>query len=49
MLVTVTMQFPRPQMYASEEQFAQRLIRTFLRAQGKLSEQITQLAMAAAR
>ncbi len=49
MLVTVTMQFPSSQMYASEEQFAQRLIRTFLTAQGNFSEQITQLAMAAAR
>jgi len=49
MLVTVSMQFPRPQMFSSDEQFAQRLIRAFLTAQGKLSEQITQLAMAAAR
>jgi hypothetical protein len=49
MLVTVTMQLPRQQMSSNDEQFAQRVIRAFLAAQGKFSEQITQLAMAAAR
>jgi exosortase A len=49
MLVSVAMQFPRAQLSSSDEQFAQRLIRTFLTAQGKFSEQISQLAMAAAR
>jgi hypothetical protein len=49
MLVTVAMQFPRPQLSSNDEQYAQRLIRAFLMAQGKLSEQISQLAMAAAR
>ncbi len=49
MLVTVAMQFPRPQLTSSDEQYAQRLIRAFLAAQGKLSDQMTQLAVAAAR
>ena len=49
MLVTVAMQFPRPQLSSNDQQYAQRLIRGFLAAQGKLSEQISQLAMAAAR
>ena len=49
MLVTVTMQFPRPQLTSSDQQYAQRVIRAFLVAQGKFSEQISQLAMAAAR
>jgi exosortase A len=49
MLVTVTMQFARPQMSSNDEQLAQRVIRAFLAAQGKFSEQITQMAMAAAR
>jgi exosortase A len=49
MLVTVSMQFPRTQMSSNDAQSAQRLIRAFLTAQGKFSEQISQLAMAAAR
>jgi hypothetical protein len=49
MLVTVSTQFPRAQMSSIDAQSAQRLIRAFLTAQGKFSEQITQLAMAAAR
>jgi len=48
-LVTVSMQFTRPQLSSNEEQYAQRVIHAFLLAQGKLSEQISQLAMAAAR
>jgi hypothetical protein len=49
MLVTVGMQFPGAQMSSNDAQSAQKLIRAFLTAQGKFSEQISQLAMAAAR
>jgi HPt (histidine-containing phosphotransfer) domain-containing protein len=49
MLVTVTLQFPRQQMSSNDEQLAQRVIRAFLASQGKFSEQITQIAMAAAK
>ena len=49
MLVTVTMQFPHPQLRDSEVQQGQLLMRAFLTAQPKFSEQMTQLAMAAAR
>jgi exosortase A len=49
MLVSIAMQFPYRQVTESEMQQAQRLIAAFLMAQPKFSDQITQLAMAAAR
>jgi exosortase A len=49
MLVAITMQFPYRQVTEGEVQQAQRLIAAFLAAQPKFSDQITQLAMAAAR
>jgi len=49
MLVTITVQFPRRQIYVGDQQFVQRLIRAFLMTQGNFSGQIAQLAMAVAR
>jgi hypothetical protein len=48
-LVSVSMQFPHPQLSSSDQQYGQRMIRAFLAAQGGFSGQIAQLAMAAAR
>ena len=47
-LVSVSMQFPHPQLSSSDQQYGQRMIRAFLAAQGGFSGQIAQLAMAAA-
>jgi exosortase A len=49
MLLSVSTQFPHPQVLGNEQQQAAGLIRAFLISQPKLSDQITQLAMAAAR
>jgi exosortase A len=49
MLVSIAMQLPSPQGTESGVQQAQRLIAAFLTAQPKFSDQITQLARAAAR
>jgi len=49
MLVSVSTQFPYPQVLDKERQQAAAMIRAFLMAQPKFSDQMTQLAMAAAR
>jgi len=49
MLVSVSMQFPYPQAMGNEPQQAAALIRAFLMSQSKFFDQITQLAMTAAR
>jgi len=49
MLVTIAMQFPHAQLTDNELQQSQLLMRAFLTAQAKFSDQMTQLAMAAAR
>jgi exosortase A len=49
MLVTVSTQFPHPQVLNNEQQQAAGLIREFLMSQPKFSDQIAQLAIAAAR
>ena len=49
LLVSITMQFPYPQVTESEVQQGQRLIAAFLTAQSSFSDQMVRLAMAAAR
>jgi exosortase A len=49
MLVSIGMRFPYPQVTEGDVQQAQRLIAAFLAAQPNFSDQITQLALAAAR
>ena len=49
MLVSVSTQFPYSQIQGNEQQQAAELIRAFLRSQSKFSDQVAQLAIAAAR